>query len=352
MTKADFQWDPNADQAYEADADLTLLGSGKSFDKAAGKTFTMNAPSRTLGLQITPSGEDATAWGNSDIISPVVFDIARGTFVYDARAGATELFLTLLPNSELNFQVRNDAQAMIMGGMASDKGLDVVSVGDLNMTIEDEGTVAFTTCEFFGLSSSQNGSAKITLSDKASMLVNSSVTIDIRNASVQVTSSKNLALQWYVGLPGDQGEMSLNGTRVNFSGQSSGILAGPVLTLGDTQITTGDSASCTLGFGPITITGNSQFILAPGTAEMQFTGQGEKLPFDFTSNAYPKGIFEIAAQGGINGGEFMIEDPTSSDGANAMLAKGLIAIDGVIQTDMSRLSMTYDGQFNHIRQTA
>ncbi|RCS21801.1 hypothetical protein DUT91_21730 [Phyllobacterium salinisoli] len=340
----------NADQTYEADANLTLVGSGKSFDKKAGKTFIMNAPSRTLGLQITPSGDNETAWSNGT--SPAGFDIAQGTFVYDARASSTELFLTLLPDSELNFHVRNDARALIMGGMGSGKGLEVNSAGYLNMIVEDEGMVAFTACEFFGLSTTPSSSTRIILSDKASMLVNSSVTLDVRNANVEVTSSKNLALQWYVGIPGDQGEMSLNATQISLSEQSSGILAGPVLKLSDTQITIGDSANCTLGFGPIAITGNSQFILASGSAKMQFSGQGSKVPFDFIDNSYPKGIFEIVAQGGINGGEFMIDDPTALEGANAMVAKGLIAIDGVIQMDMSRLTITNDGQFNHIRQTA
>jgi hypothetical protein len=62
-TKAAFQWDPNNDQTFNDSTIPPLQGPASSFDKARGKSFTMDAPGQTLTLQITPS-DMIPSWGS------------------------------------------------------------------------------------------------------------------------------------------------------------------------------------------------------------------------------------------------------------------------------------------------
>jgi len=136
-TKAAFQWDPNVDQIYNLDQDLTLPGPPESFNKMSGKSFTMDAAFQTLTLQPTPSKNSATTWGEGGD-APAVIDVKRGTFIYDAsNGGQTVLFLGGVGTSETTLRVGNNAQFSIVGdpnGLLIDSG-----EGLLNINVEDEG---------------------------------------------------------------------------------------------------------------------------------------------------------------------------------------------------------------------
>jgi hypothetical protein len=344
-TKAAFQWDPNNDQTYNLDQDLSLPGPASNFSKATGKSFTMDSPLQTLTLQITPLGQGTnTTWGDGAGTAPTTINVERGTFIYDGRnGGATLLFLGNLDFGylETTIAVKNDAQFVVKSSDLNN-GVGIQSDGSLNFAIEGT-AVADVNCIFIGLPSEETFSVNISVADMAQMSVACSTGFSLINGTVNVSSSPATghSLNWIATHTGVDESLLLVKTFMEFSAASSGLLRCPVLALTDTRIATLDTAACFFEFDSIAPTAGSQFILGPGTAKMQFAPYtAGKYPFDFIGKTYPEGLFEIKSAGTVNGGAFVIRGSVFD--ANAIVTRGHVAIDGEVQRDFRRLSSKQD----------
>jgi hypothetical protein len=138
-SKATFEWDPNADQTYSDDADLTLPRIASAFNKTAGTSFTMDAPKRKLTLQLTPSTTH-TLWGEFNGSPPeTIIDVKRGTLEYDARNSeyATLLFLatgTLTVENEGRFVVWYDS-------IADGSGVQLQTEDSCTINVKDQASL-------------------------------------------------------------------------------------------------------------------------------------------------------------------------------------------------------------------
>jgi hypothetical protein len=145
--------------------------------------------------------------------------------------------------------------------------------------------------------------------------------------------------------------MSLFSTAAGFSASSSGLFQCPGLALTDARIRTADAAKCAFQFDAFAPQGESHFILGPGTAKMQFDPYTlGKYPFDFINNTYPQGLFDITSAGTINKGTFVIKVASGFDAA-AIVTKGYVAIDGVVQ-GTNHLNYEYKNGYAIVYQTS
>jgi hypothetical protein len=355
-TKAAFQWDPNADQTYNGPAILKLPGLAASFNKAQGKSFTMEAPGQTLTLEITDK-EGTTNWGNSGGSggTPTSINVRRGNLIYDAsRAPGAESNIGFANPAILT--VENDAQFIATGGASTNSG-DGLNLGDtagtltINVTNNALVEISCVALQFEAIS------LNVTVAQMARMSVGCFDGFYLNTGTFSVSSSPDAgySLSWAVGA-GESGLMQLANTFVGFIGGSSGLLKAPALTLDrGTFIRTDDTSTCTLQFDSFTLQGNpprgtARFILGPGKARIQIDSYSDgALPFDFIKNDYPEGMFNIVSDGTINGGEFVIR-VSSAFQANAIWSKKLVAIDGVVQSELGRINVTHDAGYATIKQ--
>lgn len=358
MSNSTFTWDPNSDQTYNGDIDLFLPGTASSFNKAAGTSFTMDAPWQTLTLQITPStGKDATAWGIGSGSMPTVIEVKRGTLVYDASVAEAILFFAFDMESETNLIVRNDAQFRVQGSILQDGEFVIYSTGIFNINVQDEGVLDLSSAFFAIPSGSVVSFANIAISGKARMAVGSSDSFQVSSATIHVTSRPDTghSLEWATKGHEAQTAMVLAGTAINFEGEASSLLKAPTLTLTDTRMRTADAATTYLQSDSVVAVGGSQFVLGPGKAKVQFDAYSQEgQPFHLLGGEiYPQGMFEITSEGSVNGGEFLIREKQGGAIAAAkILAEKLIAIDGEPQdgnSDRVRCRIEADG-YIHIRQ--
>jgi hypothetical protein len=147
--------------------------------------------------------------------------------------------------------------------------------------------------------------------------------------------------------------MYLTKTEVSFDGTGSGFFGSPALTLTGTQIEAVERAACYFQFDSVVPQGGSQFILGPNQAKMQFDSYsgGDVLPFDFLNKNYPEGLFNFDSKI-VDAGEFVIRE-ASIFAAKQMLVKKLIIVDGQLQDQNStRVNITYDGKYAHVKQVS
>jgi hypothetical protein len=342
--KAAFQWDPNSDQTYNDSADLSLPGVASAFNKAETKTFTMDAPTQTLALQIT--GQDSrTIWGIGSGPAPATISVKNGTFVYDASR-STGTTLAFGAQAATTLTVENSAQFIITGGPANDgSGFTIEQVaGALTINVTDSGLLDISCA---ALSATEIvGRLSLAIGQKARMSLACIEDLAIGGGLVTVDSSPDAgySLNWVAN-----NALSVSGMRINVIVESSAILRCSQLILSGARIQASNAATCVLQFDSVSPDG-SQFILGTGRAKTQFDAYSEgALPFDFLNKNYPEALFNIISGGGVNGGHFAIR-AASPAAATAMVAKRLVAIDNVPQADESRLNITWDAGYATVRQ--
>jgi hypothetical protein len=346
---AAFQWEPDEDQVYNDDVDLKLSGSPESFNKAAGKTFTMDAPFRTLTLEVTDSGADSqsTSWGGGVDDPPTTINVNRGIFQYSLQSPDTEVFL-FISGLGTTLRVVNDAQF----SFNDPDGRGALFSRDIfNIEIQDLGVVAVR-CAACNLSQGDGDYVNISVSALAKISVDATSTIDLLNGTVNVTSRPETGYSFsctVTAIPGGiiGPQIFLENTEISFTYGATGLLKAPELTLIDTRVRVTDTSALDIQFDTCDFTGASQFILGPSmldssgkSATIRFDAYTPgNQPFDFEKYAYPQGIFEFTSG---TDGIFILYLPGNAIAANYMLQQGVIAIDGQPQTDRSRLSFIYN----------
>jgi hypothetical protein len=355
-TKAAFQWDPNNDQTFNGSKIPPLQGPASSFDKARGKSFTMDAPGQTLTLQITPS-DTITSWGSGSGTAPAVIDIKNGTFIYDAhtnKGDRTTLWFGDLrsPLLEMALSVENDARFVVIGDSSKGGGeARIVSTHGTSISVADNGIIDIA-CDAFDVNALDGSAVNIAVTQGAQMSTVTSGNFIVGNATVDISSSPaaGSSLNWVCNWP-DATAMLFLHTSVGFSAKSNGLLRSPGLSVDGTHITTRDTAVCSLQFDSFATREDSHFILGPGTATMQFDPYtAGKYPFDFINNTYPQGLFDITSAGTVNKGTFMIKVASGFDAA-AIVTKGNVAIDGVVQ-GTNHLNYEYKNGYAIVYQTS
>ncbi|GAB1581115.1 hypothetical protein [Phyllobacterium phragmitis] len=350
MTKASFQWDPHADQTYNENSDLPLSGTAASFNKDPGKSFTMDAPGRTLTL-LTSWDEGQTEWGGpptSNATSPTVFDVANGTFIYDG-AQQHVLYMSHNPRSTMSFTVRNQAQFRVQNAAG------VLMEQPLVINVTQNGSFDVLDTESLVL---EGGETQITLTDAAKMsaLVQGIMQLGWTQIDVSTASVSSPDVAYALDLVADSRLITYK-AKLNFSGASSVRMRTPSLQMDEeTLISISGTAVSHFQFDASSSfipAKGSGYVLGSGTARMQFSGYSGGDPFAFTNpnkTYWPK-LFTIVSNGVVNGGELIIQNSEGAAGVAAMLKNGLIAINDEIQTDASRLNIIDDSHGNtHISQ--
>jgi hypothetical protein len=306
----------------------------------------MTAPSQ-LTLQITPS-DTRTVWGSfSGSTAPAVIDVQNDKLVYDSSGvDNPELFFA---DSGATLTVENTAQFSIIGGggfvdssVAATVNISVAGSGFLEIDFGD----LFLPCA--------DGTSNIAISENARMSATTS-NMTFINATIDVDSSPgDDALSLNLVVTGRQGENGIDfyKTALRSTGGARSALRTPYLYFGgDTRISVADTAICSFQFDSVTPDPGSYFVLDPGTAKMQFDPYtAGKYPFDFVNNTYPQGLFDITSAGTINKGTFVIKVASGFD-ANAIVTKGYVAIDGVVQ-GLDHVNFKYANGYATVYQTS
>jgi len=347
MTVASFQWDPHSDQTYNEDSDLPLTGSASSFNKDPGKSFTMDAPGRTLTL-LTSFDDSQTKWGGpaiSTATSPTIFNIANGTFVYDG-AQQHVLYMSQNPQSTMQFTVQNQAKFRLQNAAGA------LFEWPLTIDIAQNGSFDILDTESLVL---EGGETHITLTDAAKMSASVQGFMQLGWTQIDVSSAPSLSSTNPYALDLTAGRLVTYKAKLNFSRTSTVRISTPLLQMDEeTLISASDTAVSHFQFDASSTpppAEGSGYVLGPGTARMQFDGYSGNNPFDIPNKDYWPKLFTIVSNGTINGGEIVIQNPIGDAGVAFMLQQGLIAIDDKIQSDTSRLNITNDSQgYTHISQ--
>jgi hypothetical protein len=244
--------------------------------------------------------------------------------------------------------VENTAQFSIIGrggfvdsSVAATVNINVAGSGSLEI---DFGSLTLP-CGF--------GSSSIAVSGNARM---SATTSDMAfvNATIDVNSSPGAdVLSLSLVVTGRQGENGIvfDKTSVSSTSGARSALRTPELDLIGTRIGVADTAICSFQFDSVSPDPSSHFVLDPGTATMQFDPYtAGKYPFDFINNTYPQGLFDITSAGTVNKGTFMIKVASGFDAA-AIVTKGYVAIDGVVQ-GTNHLNYEYKNGYAIVYQTS
>jgi hypothetical protein len=350
-----FQWDPNADQTFTGLPDI-LYKPAPSFNKTQGKSFTMNAPAQTLVLQLAhPADSYTTVWGDGSTNQPSVIAVKQGFLIYDA-SNAKEPQL-VLGRAQTSLTVSDDGQFIVKNvvGAGASVGLAVASYGALDIDVANSGIIDID-CTSVDLSPLDVNAppdpfrTRIDLQDKARMTVVCS-DFKLTHGDIDVGSSPNSGYALFWSATGAGASMNLARSTAVFAGTAGGFFGCPALTLTSTHIEASERAACYFQFDSVVPQGGSQFVLGPNQAKMQFDSYsgGNVLPFDFLNKDYPEGLFNCNSKI-VDAGEFVVRE-SSAFGANAMLSKKLIAIDGQIQDAQStRVNITFEGGYGHVKQ--
>jgi hypothetical protein len=367
MNKAPaFEWDPNKTQTYSLDQDLPLPGPAESFNKVTGANFTMDAPSQTLTLKITPSarGQHGTTWGKGSGSVATAIEVKRGYFVYDAREAASITILSFgddqssVSGLETALTVTDNGQFIVIGAAGDpleETGVAVEQNGALKITATQEGVIDIN-CININLPRGGGIGPDIRIEDQAKMSVLSSGVFSTRDGTVNISSvpDAGYSLSWVCTSLSATDAMDLESTFIAFSGTSTGLIRSPSLTLGDTRISAGDGATCELQFNSLTASEPSQFILGLGTAKMQFDAYTDgAYPFDFINDEpkkrYPARMFEFTSKGARNGGQFRVRVESVFQ-ANAIVSNGFVAIDGDV-VGLDRVKAPFVGGYAIVTQS-
>ncbi|KXF78513.1 hypothetical protein ATN84_01590 [Paramesorhizobium deserti] len=348
MTDASFQWDPHSDQTYNEDNDLPLTGSAASFNKDPGKSFTMDAPGRTLTL-LTSFGDGKTEWGGlatSTATPPTIFNIANGTLVYDG-AQQHALYMSQNPQSTMQFTVQNQAQFRLQNAAGA------LFEWPLTINITQNGSFEIFDTEGLVLEGSDT---HITLTDAAKMSARVRNVMQLGWTQIDVSTSSASSPNGAYALDLAAGSRLITyKAKLNFSAASMVRISAASLQMDEeTLISASESAVSHFQFDASSTpppAEGSGYVLGPGSARMRFDGYSGNNPFDIPNKDYWPKLFTIVSNGTVNGGKIMIQNPIGDAGVAFMLQQGLIAIDDEIQTGTSRLNITNDSQgYTHISQ--
>jgi hypothetical protein len=356
MQTEPFIWRPEVDQTFSGPTQPPLSKPASAFNKERGRSFTMNAPNQQLTLQVNEGGD--TYWGFGRGSEAVVFDIQHGTFLFESSVG-TGLTLGGDTTEDAILAVKNDASFLIRGAE-----IGIGSNGTLNIDLEGSGTLDIN-CSDVGFGITANNKVNIAISQAARMSVLCSDSFEPTYATVDVSSSpaNGYSLSW-ISTNAEFTGMFLNSVLLEFSDASSGLFRTPMLNWIRSGLIVSDTARCFLqfdgaenAFGPQSQGGppKSAFTLGPGTAQIQVDGYSPgRIPINFIENNNEglKGMFgfETSREQPVNKGFFLIRAGSGFE-ANAIVTKGFVAIDGVIQRSLEHLNSVWDNKTGYATVT-
>jgi hypothetical protein len=344
-----FQWDPNSDQTYDADSSQDIYGPAANFNKAPGKSFTMNAPLQTLGIHVTDilSG---IIWGGQS--TSCYINITSGTFKIskDSEGIAGIGLLNVILNIDENgvfiideVQIESydpdlpDASSTMMCNGNFHSNVTALPVAIYNFSLFIMGTGQF----YLGAAGIAIGKSSVYVKSNPSSGPAFALDAPQMELYSQIAVYESPALF--------RAEELLIGSN---SSKGVGVI--------DAQLNSRIQIQADLirfdyddNYSPFILRGNS-----PGsTASIRFDPYSPShLPFDFLqpqNPPYPQGMFNILTGGNPPGSEYVIiyDSNNGSAAATAVLANKLIAVDGqpVDQTD-SRVYCRYENDgYIHIR---
>ncbi|CAM3611312.1 hypothetical protein BOSP111201_15735 [Bordetella sputigena] len=341
-----FQWNPDIDQTYNDDADLSLPGSPGDFNKSSGKSFTMDAENHTLTLAVTTTQDSYTIW-SADVLTPshTVIYVKAGTLKYEVQPDTQHAVILDLA-SATTLEVSN-------GGVFSLADTQVgqfATIGeDVAIAVLDNGLIDIDSVQCsMGSDGLTAGRVNITVKSQARMAINAG-TIAIANGEMNIAASPvNDEPAFTLATPANaQNLLSLINVKAYFVDTSSVVLSSPRLIVdknerGGTQVRVADAAQLDVKFDTGTFGASSFFHIgrSGSSAAIRFEGYTPGVaPFDFENKRYPQGLFDFASDAG---GAYVIYLPGNAFAKQFMLNAGVIAIDGQPQNNDNRLFFTYD----------
>jgi hypothetical protein len=332
-TAAAFTWNPDADQTYDGDkyGSNTLEGTYTSFNKVAGRSFTMKGDGIILTLSPTGAADDfLTIWGcvpngqeSFETTQITVEEKATLQFI-PKQTGP------LLPLGAIFFTDENAAEAQVTADISGTllfqdvetTANDITNTSDPAATINVNPTGSFRVANSLAFTGgyyiNAHGPGQVTIAASSVDIENGNYILD-GNSTATSPTLKMAAFN----VTGDtqSGSLNLSNQQITCQEASVGHFESRIGTYADSNVIARDAASMLIACDAITLDSATVFAVGPGTnATITFAGiDGRPAPFDFKDpSTYPgkyfPGMFNFLAnqQHSDNKGKFIFRGMSGS----------------------------------------
>ncbi|ALX16838.1 hypothetical protein P350_34980 [Burkholderia cepacia JBK9] len=345
-----FIWNPDENQTYDIPGPYEL--SAASFDKEAGKSFTMIPPAGTLMLL----SRQSSVWGGhfDNAIPPTEIDLRSGALVLRGVSGDPKgVDFTMGPypykligHPFVNFTLTDASFEASHFDKVNAGGLDPLVLGmyiDLLLDLKLAGASRYQVdCGLYA--------------STKRLLVKGRSAVKVRADEVVLTFSEYFVLPTELPrAPGDDHSLNLEATggkleiaesRFAFGNSAKSAVKSKKITLRKSvRVAAQDSARATFVTDAVEFydSASTAIFSIADHADVEFDTYSGGKPFDFLSNRqYPEGLFNFqSSPQSRSTGKFTLYGAGSAFEQSAMLNKRVVAIDGVPQSDSKRLKFDY-----------
>jgi len=343
-----FIWDPHEDQSY-SDPEPNEL-SAASFNKDAGKTFSMVAPAGTLTLLCRQS----SVWGGTtdNAIPPTAIKLESGALVMRGiSSDTTGVDFTMGPYphkrishpfvnltmTDASFVLSNFDKVSAGGRVPPVHGMQIDILLDLAMRGSSRYQVDCVT---------YSSTKRLNIGDSAAFRVRAKQVAlafsDYRISPTTVPQSSDANDDCSLNIESTGGTMEIAEARIAFEKVARSLIRSGKITLRkDVRVAAVNDADVQF------VTDAVEFYDEASTAtfsisddaDIEFDTYSGGKPFDFLSHKnYPEGLFNFRSN---CKGKFTLYGAGSAFDKSAMLSKHVVAIDGVPQSTDQRLKFEY-----------
>lgn len=345
-----FIWKPNENQTYSTPGANEV--SASSFDKEAGKSFSMIPPAGTLTLL----SRQSSVWGGSfdNAVPPAEINLRGGTLVMrgiSSDSRGVDFTMGPYPHKFIGHPFVN---FRILDAKFEASRFDTVNAGGLVPPLLDMYVDLLLDLELAG-ASRYDVACRLYASTKKLRVLGESA-VNVRAEEVVLTFSEYAVLPAALPrVPGNDyslhiestgGKMEIAESRLAFGQRAKSAMTSKQITLRKSVRAWGQDHTNTRF-----VTDSVEFYDSASTAtfsisnnaNMEFDTYSGGKPFDFLSNKkYPEGLFNFQStpESGATG-KFTLYGAGSAFEQSAMLNKQVVAIEGVPQSTAKQLRFDY-----------
>ncbi|WP_412530116.1 hypothetical protein [Burkholderia lata] len=345
-----FTWKPNENQTYSTAG--TNEVSAPSFDKEAGKSFSMIAPAGTLTLL----SRQSSVWGGSfdNDIPPVEIDLRSGALVMRGISGdARGVDFTMGPYPHklighpfVNFRIVDAAFEASRFDTVNAGGLVPPLLGmyiDLLLDLELAGASRYDiSCRLYASTKKLRVQGQSAVNVRAEEIVLTFSEYAVLPAALPRVPGNDYSLH----MESTGGKMEIAESRLAFGKRAKSAMTSKQITLRKSvRVWAQDDANAKF------VTDAVEFYDSASTAtfsishnaNVEFDTYSGGKPFDFLGNkTYPQGLFNFQSTPESKAtGKFTFYGAGSAFDQSAMLHKQVVAIDGVPQSNDQQLRFEY-----------
>ncbi|WP_321861432.1 hypothetical protein [Burkholderia cenocepacia] len=345
-----FTWKPDENQTYDISGQNEI--SAPSFDKQAGKSFSMVPPAGTLTLL----SKQSSVWGGTfdNAIEPVEIDLRSGALVLRGPSGnpkGVDFVMGPYPHKLIghpfvNFTIADASFEASHFDTVTAGGLVPPMLGmyiDLLLDLKLAGTSRYhVDCALYTSTKRLRVQGKSSVKVRADEVVLTFSEYSVLPTGLPDTPNDNDSLN----VEATGGKMTIAESRFAFGTSAKSVMKSKQITLRKSvRAAAQDHAHAMFAADSVEFydSASTAIFSIADQASVEFDTYSGGKPFDFLSDRkYPEGLFNFqSGPQSRSTGKFTLYGAGSAFEKSAMLNKQVVAIDGIPQSDDKQLRFDY-----------